>query len=179
VRSLTDYIDGARLAVAAIALEGQEIVAQGLAITPESKADAIKALHERTMTYLIADRYRPELERALKGIAEYTKYFTEKNETVSTWPFGDAAEREKILKDVTDLMNDLKSFLDNLVHDGSIMPGTGLKFAVEFAPVIEAGDPTAIREAALKAVQDPSYSRWRDQVIRCEEVVSSLKLKFS
>lgn len=179
IASLIDYIEAARLCTSAIALEGQQIVGLAMAITPASTDDALQALRDRTTTHLLADKYREGLERALKGIAEYTGYLTEKNQTVSTWPFGGtAAEREKILMDVTDLMNDLKTFLDNLVHDGSLVPGTGLQFLLEMAPVIQDGNRLAIHDAALTAVQHPSYSMWREHMIRSEEVVSTLKLKF-
>jgi hypothetical protein len=177
VSGLVDYVDAARLYTAGIALEGQEIVAQAMAITPQSNDTAIQALRERTMAYLLTDKNREGLERALKGINEYAGYLTERNETVSTWPFGDAALRGELLKDVADVRDTLKAFLDKL-SGGLLVPGTGLLFVIEMSPAIEAGDRAGIRAAAIRGLQHPSYSDWRELGVRCEEVISALKLKF-
>jgi hypothetical protein len=48
VLTLIDYIDAARLSVAALALEGQEIVAQALSISPTSDDATIQALRVST-----------------------------------------------------------------------------------------------------------------------------------
>jgi hypothetical protein len=59
VLTLIDYIDAARLSVAA--LEGQEIVAQALSITPTSDDATIQALRVSTISYLRTEDNRPKL----------------------------------------------------------------------------------------------------------------------
>jgi hypothetical protein len=179
VLSLIDYIEAARLAVAALALEGQEIVAQALAITPESEKAMMEALRARSIKYLTTDEYRPKLEIALAGIKGHHEYLNTQNETISDWPLGDAESRGKILNAVRELLKKLEVFLQDLTLAGPLIPSSGLLFIQIMQEAIEDGDAVAIREKALAAVQDPSYVEWRRLVVKCEEIVSDLKLKFN
>jgi hypothetical protein len=178
VLSLIAYVDAARLSVLALAVEGQEIVAQALVITPDSDDVAVNELKERTISYLITDDNRARLEPALAGIKEHLKYLNDQNETKSDWPLGDAASRGEILIAVRELLKKLEDFLEKLAWGGPLIPDTGLLFIEDMQKPIKAGDRVGIRESALAALQHPSYSAWRGLVVECEKIVSDLKLKF-
>jgi hypothetical protein len=57
------------------------------------------------------------------------------------------------------------------------VPGPGL-FASNGAAHRARSCRAGIRAAAIRGLQHPSYSDWRELGVRCEEVISALKLKF-
>jgi hypothetical protein len=178
LEGLIDYINAAQLYVTALAVEAEQIVSQAVSITPDSDNNTMQALAERTNNYLISNERRQGLERALRGIEEYFSYLAERNETVSTWPLGDAAQRADILRDIENLLKQLKDFLRILAFGGPLDPFSGLPFIQRLVQPIQDRDRVLTREKALEALTDPTYITWRNYLADCERIVSNLRLRF-
>lgn len=185
VRTMLEYMEGARIAIWGLGQEREEILSDAnlCDLNDEKHVDD---LADRIDKYLRTNRLRPELELAIKGLRDCHHLIQQRTEKIMHWPLWGRGDRRAALDEVSSLLGELIDFLASLGNRLEYLNPSGIG-AVELQEVETALKHRALdlEEARLRlarALNDArshsSNREWLDITLKAEGIGIRLRSAF-
>jgi hypothetical protein len=175
--TLLTYVKAAQMSVAAISLEGQQLVALAAGCDLSDK-EGVKALKERMHKYLYTDTFRGPLNDATAGMATCLPLIHPLTAKIKAFLGIEKDGKRLALQSVEESLRGFQSFLMSLSQSGVLDPVSGLPFVFWVYEALESGDQAAMQAAVFKGLKDPNYTGWMEKTALAQAAAAEMQMAF-